>query len=204
MITLRYMQTADVAHVVAIDRQSFADAWSVHSYMHEVNESRVSHMLVVTMPTPTNALPLPTLLDRLLGRVPHTSPASQVVAYGGLWHIAEEAHISTIATHPHWRGRKLGELALLAMLQKSILRGAEYVVLEVRVSNTIARNLYIKHGFEVADRRKGYYHDGEDAFDMRLMLSHEVSQHVRAHLDGMCQQLAFEDDYTQTPHPRLD
>ncbi len=200
MIQLRYMTAADVPQVVAIDRASFSDAWSAHAYLYEVNESRVSYMLVVTMPVEPDVPP--TLLDRLLGRAPAAAPP-QVVAYGGLWHIAEEAHISTIATHPQWRGRKLGELALVAMLQKSWLRGADYVVLEVRVSNHVAQALYTKHGFEVFDRRKGYYRDGEDAFDMRLLRTEDSLRATQAAYDALCAQLVFEDAYTLAPHPRL-
>ena len=41
------------------------------------------------------------------------------------------------------------------------------MTLEVRVSNTLAQNLYVKYGFEVVGRRKSYYSDNkEDAYNM--------------------------------------
>jgi ribosomal-protein-alanine N-acetyltransferase len=44
---------------------------------------------------------------------------------------------------------------------------AEFVTLEVRVSNTIAQNLYRKYGFTEVGLRHRYYHDnGEDALLM--------------------------------------
>lgn len=40
---------------------------------------------------------------------------------------------------------------------------ADSMTLEVRISNTVAQNLYASLGFEVAGRRKKYYMDtGED------------------------------------------
>jgi len=44
------------------------------------------------------------------------------------------------------------------------------VTLEVRVSNTAAREFYHSYGFREAYRRRRYYQDGEDAFAMVLPL----------------------------------
>ena len=44
---------------------------------------------------------------------------------------------------------------------------AEFVTLEVRVSNDVAQNLYRKYGFTEVGLRHRYYHDnGEDALLM--------------------------------------
>jgi ribosomal-protein-alanine N-acetyltransferase len=44
---------------------------------------------------------------------------------------------------------------------------ANWVTLEVRVSNTVAQNLYRKYGMHIAGTRKRYYSDnGEDAYIM--------------------------------------
>ena len=40
------------------------------------------------------------------------------------------------------------------------------ITLEVRVSNTVAINLYKSCGFEIAATRKRYYENGEDAYLM--------------------------------------
>ncbi|CAM9609458.1 unnamed protein product, partial [Phaeothamnion confervicola] len=46
---------------------------------------------------------------------------------------------------------------------------AEYVSLHVRKSNKAAFHLYTETlGYEINDTEKGYYADGEDAYDMRL------------------------------------
>jgi ribosomal-protein-alanine N-acetyltransferase len=81
--------------------------------------------------------------------------------------IVDEAHISTLAVHPKWRGRGLGELLLVALMEAAMLRGAAVATLEVRVSNEVAQGLYRKHAFVQVGRRKGYYTDNrEDALIM--------------------------------------
>ncbi|MCA9910501.1 MAG: ribosomal protein S18-alanine N-acetyltransferase, partial [Anaerolineae bacterium] len=128
---------------------------------------------------------------------PPRAISAQIVGYGGLWLISDEAHISTIATHPDFRRRGWGELLLAGMVQKAMLLSAAYVVLEVRVSNTTAQALYHKYGFVTVDVKKGYYHNnGEDAYDMRLDLRDTA---VCARLDTLFSRLrarnTFEDAF---------
>jgi ribosomal-protein-alanine N-acetyltransferase len=166
-LTLRYMQLLDIAQVVAIDQQSFNPPWSARSYEYEIRESHYSHMVVLEQ---ADSPPSLSLVQRWFGNGAKT--AHRIVAYGGLWNIADEAHISTIASHPQMRGRGLGEVVLAGMIAKAIHNRAAYVVLEVRVSNTSAQNLYHKYAFTIVDTKKGYYHNnGEDAYDMRLNLT---------------------------------
>lgn len=163
-LNLRYMRTSDIAQVVAIDQQSFNPPWTARSYDYEIRESQYSHMIVLEQ---LDQSARPSLWKRWFGTYPPS--AHRILAYGGLWNIADEAHISTIASHPAYRGRGLGELVLAAMVAKAIHNQASYVVLEVRVSNTAAQNLYHKYDFKIVDTKKGYYHNnGEDAYDMRL------------------------------------
>jgi ribosomal-protein-alanine N-acetyltransferase len=44
----------------------------------------------------------------------------------------------------------------------------ESIYLEVRVSNTPAISLYKKFGFSISKIKRGYYRDGEDAYEMTL------------------------------------
>lgn len=166
-LTLRYMRLSDIHDVVAIDRVAFDLPWSDRSYQYEVAESTYSHM--VTLEYTRDKQP-PRWWQRLVGRNGQL-PKPLVVGYGGLWRITDEAHISTIATHPAWRGRGWGEVLLAAMIRRSITLGAAYIVLEVRVSNTVAQNLYRKYEFEIAGVKPNYYrNNNEDAYDMRLNL----------------------------------
>jgi len=81
--------------------------------------------------------------------------------------MVDEAHVSTIAVPPGWRRRGIGELLLVAMLDRAIELGAKIATLEVRVSNVTAQNLYRKYAFEQVGLRQRYYRDsGEDALIM--------------------------------------
>jgi ribosomal-protein-alanine N-acetyltransferase len=85
-----------------------------------------------------------------------------VVAYGGIWVILEDSHITTIAVHPEYRGRKHGEIMLLHLLDEAVERNASWMTLEVRESNAVAQALYRKYGFTTVSTRKGYYSDNNE------------------------------------------
>jgi ribosomal-protein-alanine N-acetyltransferase len=93
--------------------------------------------------------------------------AVNIVGFAGLWHMVNEAHITTIAAHPEYRGRGVGELMLSSMIGVAYTVHARFVTLEVRVSNYVAQNLYRKYGFSQTGVRRRYYSDNhEDAFVM--------------------------------------
>jgi [ribosomal protein S18]-alanine N-acetyltransferase len=204
-LTLRYMRPRDVPEVIAIDRASFTPAWPTSSYNFEVNESHCSYMVVLEAQEQQPLSGLRRWLSRMQGWDNPTEVQRMVVGYGGLWKIGEEAHISTIASHPAYRGRGYGEVVLNAMLQRALDLGATYTVLEVRVSNIVAQNLYKKYGFSIAGTKKDYYHNNkEDAYDMRLQLTSEQTHAALKTLyDAIQSKLKFSDDYSFTPHPRL-
>jgi [ribosomal protein S18]-alanine N-acetyltransferase len=205
-LTLRYMRLSDVPEVVSIDRRAFSSPWPARSYQFEVAESTHSFMVTLTA-TPAEADREPSSRLRRLIRnfASNGSYGDKLLGYGGLWNIMDEAHISTIASHPDERGKGYGELLLAAMLRRSVALGAEYVVLEVRKSNTIAQALYRKWGFTVFDVKSNYYRDdGEDAYDMRLTFSPTFITALTAQWAQLCQQYKLQDDYTHTPHPRLN
>jgi [ribosomal protein S18]-alanine N-acetyltransferase len=93
--------------------------------------------------------------------------ADRIVAYGGMWLMVDEAHITTFAVHPAWRRQRIGERLLLAFLDLAADRRAREATLEVRLSNLAARRLYEKYGFRPVGLRPRYYSDdGEDALIM--------------------------------------
>jgi len=152
------MAVSDLGDVMTIERLSFSSPWSERAYRFEIEKNENSVMLVVRP-----AFPL-SLWDRIRGRAGIRSP---VLGYGGLWLLVDDAHISTIAVHPQWRSKGLGELVLLSLLEQGAGRGMQRATLEVRVSNEAARGLYHKLGFEIVGRQKRYYSDNnEDAFVM--------------------------------------
>lgn len=84
--------------------------------------------------------------------------------------VLDELTIDRIATLPTARRMGIGKALLHATVDAGRTEGVQLVFLEVRAGNDAAISLYRQAGFEVTRRRKGYYHDGEDALDMRWEL----------------------------------
>ena len=148
---LRPLQLSDLAAVVAIEQQSFPTPAKERTYRYELNENKLAHYQALTL--------------RRAGET------EQLIGYAGYWLIADEVHISTIAVDPRWRGHGLGELILINIIYLVYEHEAALVTLEVRESNQIAQELYLKYEFEKVGRRRRYYKDtGEDALLMTVHL----------------------------------
>ncbi len=145
--TLRPMRHDDIPRVMAIDSLSFPNPWPESTYRFEISENPSAHLMVL--------------------EVENDHGQKQIAGFAGYWFIIDEAHISTLAVHPEWRERGLGQLLLRGLLREAAWRGALSATLEVRLGNRVAQRLYGRHGFAVVGRRLGYYSDnGEDALLM--------------------------------------
>lgn len=170
------MRESDIPRVQEIERQSFSTPWSATTYLRELRSPEHSRYIVArlsrTRPAQQAHDPEPRrswLTNLLLSRFSATAPPSPyaVVGYGGIWLSVDEAHITTIASAPEVRGQGVGELVLNGLIDMGMELGAQFMTLEVRVSNTVAQNLYLKYGFEARGTRKRYYTDNnEDALVM--------------------------------------
>lgn len=93
----------------------------------------------------------------------------QVVAYGGLWLVVDEAHVTTVLVASDQRRKGLGRALMNELLTEAKKRGMSCSTLEVRKSNTAAIALYEDLGYVRAAVRKRYYPDNqEDAVVMWL------------------------------------
>ena len=164
-LRIEAMRLEDLAAVHQIELASFSAPWPPNAYRSELETNRLASYLVARA-------------------------EDRVVAYGGMWLMVDEAHITTFAVHPAWRRQKIGERLLLAFLDLAIDRRAREATLEVRLSNLAARRLYEKYGFRPVGLRPRYYSDdGEDALimttepldDPRLR---ERIERLRAELDA--------------------
>ncbi len=76
------------------------------------------------------------------------------------------AHLTTIGVAPEHRRRGLAEM-LLSHLETALKsKGIGTVMLEVRVGNTSAQQLYRLAGYTTVQRISNYYNNGEDCFMM--------------------------------------
>ena len=157
------MTQADVPQVGVLERAVVTLPWSNPAFEYELQYNPMAYFFVVRSRAPAGE-------DQ--GQPPagvpgHRRSRQPVLGYGGFWLIVDEAHICTLAVHPDWRGRGLGELLLVHMVGHATAINATVATLEVRTSNLLAQQLYRKYGFEVVGLRKGYYSDNrEDALIM--------------------------------------
>ena len=162
------MTPDDLDEIMLLERQCFADPWTRRMYLSDLTTNEMATYLVLDTgdgATRRNGEGQAVEFGFTVSPIPRV-PASPILAYGGLWLMADEAHIATIASHPDWRGCGLGQWLMLALLEAAMQRGAVRSTLEVRTGNAPAQRLYEKLGYEVAGRRKRYYRDGEDGLIM--------------------------------------
>lgn len=167
------MRVSDVDAVMTIERRAFPTPWTPDAYRYELRHNANAQYYVVR-PRGKSRIVLSSgdgtwrsRLRRLLGL--QTPKQSSVLGYVGFWLVAGEAHISTIAVAPELRQRGLGELLLLHAIEQVVAEDADFITLEVRVTNHAAQHLYEKYGFERTGRRKAYYSDNrEDAWIMTV------------------------------------
>jgi len=112
-------------------------------------------------------------------RVGYYCPAliseGQIHAYGVMSAAAGEAHIFNLCVLDTMRGKGLGEVMLLHLLEGALVGKVKTVFLEVRPSNQVAINLYEKVGFIEVGFRKNYYPDGDGREDALIMAKDIVS-----------------------------
>jgi [ribosomal protein S18]-alanine N-acetyltransferase len=182
------MRVEHIPAVSAIEKLSFPQPWPQNAYRREIQENRMAHYVVARRLGDEHTTPQPGAERSMIGQgqsdffgrlkgllrapEPPRSPQLEeelrsIVGYAGIWVMTDEAHVTTIASHPDLRGQGVGEFLLVALIHRSIEVGARWMTLEVRASNSVAQNLYRKYTFKEMGLRRRYYSDnGEDALVM--------------------------------------
>lgn len=141
------MNVDDIPKVVEIENLSFNTPWSEKAFNLELTNNKNALYRVIRSD------------DR-------------VIAYGGMWLLFDEVHITNIAVHPDFRGKGYGNIILEDMLRVSKEANMSAMTLEVRVGNVAAISLYKKYGFVSVATRKGYYQDTKE--DALIMWNYDV------------------------------
>ena len=182
------MRIEHIPVVAAIERRCFTQPWPQNAYRREIQSNKMAHYFVARVFESDDPVPVSAVRrtvaggeNGLLGRLsrllrgplePPPSPAMEaelrsIVGYAGLWLMTDEAHITTIAVDPDFQGNGIGELLLVALIDRARQIGARWLTLEVRISNDVAQRLYEKYTFKEMGVRRRYYSDnGEDALVM--------------------------------------
>jgi ribosomal-protein-alanine N-acetyltransferase len=144
-LVVEAMRLEDLGEVQRIEQASTSTPWPENAFRSELTSNRLASYLVARS-------------------------GGGIVAYGGMWLMVDEAHITIFAVHPAWRRQRIGERLLLAFLDLARDRHAREATLEVRLSNFPARRLYEKYGFRPVGLRPRYYSDNnEDALIMTTL-----------------------------------
>ncbi len=77
-----------------------------------------------------------------------------------------ESRILMLAVHPNFRRKGIGSALMAHFTGVCNARGVKRIYLEVRVSNKVAVNFYLRHGFSTGSTLPGFYDNGEDALVM--------------------------------------
>ena len=140
-IIIRPMIIDDVDEVYIVEEDCFVDPWSKDSIRKELKNNLARYLVAQ--------------LD------------NKIVGYVGVWFVVDEGHITNVAVHSDYRGKKIGDRLVKEMVELCKENKLVAMTLEVRTSNTVAQNLYRKYGFKMGGIRKEYYSDNkEDAIIM--------------------------------------
>lgn len=90
----------------------------------------------------------------------------EIIGYGGMTFAGDDADIDNVAVSEVYRGGGVGGEIIENLLAEGKARGVKRVFLEVRVSNSTAMGLYLRHGFKGMYARTRYYSNGEDCLVM--------------------------------------
>ncbi len=173
---VRLMRLEDVSQVNEIDMEAFPAMMPPPNYQRELG-TRLAHYIVAYEDGPNPARVVAPGeshgLSRLKTLLHHEgTPASEtipdhIIGFAGFWIMADEAHVTNIAVRESYRRRGIGEQMFIALIDLALEFKARFLLLEVRMSNTPAQQLYQKYGFKEIGVRRGYYTDDkEDALVM--------------------------------------
>lgn len=136
-LEIREVTAGDLEAVAGIERHCFGHAWTSQQYRDGVLEARCVRGLVA-------------VIDE------------RPVAFASLTCLAGQGYIPTFGVLEPYRRMGIGRRLLAELLAAARAMGAREVILEVRVSNAAAQQLYAAAGFTVLGIRRAYYQDPDE------------------------------------------
>src|SRR5437867_5392623 len=149
---LRPMSADDITQVVEIERESFPSIWPQTAYRRELT-NQIARYVVITEVGDQPAASMREqrtgvfgAIRRMVGGDGPVDP-ERLLGFIGIWLMAGEAHIVTVAVRGEYRRMGIGERLLIAAIEQASEYDQELMTLEVRASNESAQRLYEKYGF---------------------------------------------------------
>jgi len=145
-IVIRLMGIDDLKKVLEIEEQSFPVPWTYELFFSELTRNIYARYFVL-------------------------EKNNEVVGYLGFWDKGSSFHITDIAIAEKSRRKGYGEIFLKFIEKIAVTYRIKKISLEVRRSNRIAQDMYIKYGYKVIRFLKNYYQEEkEDALVMEKKL----------------------------------
>ena len=146
------IQEATIEHLhqlVSLEELCFSVPWSPKSFEAELHGNQFSHVLIIPHPEYGQKI--------------------QVIGYICVWVVFEEIRFLNVAVHPDFRRQGIARHLISEALRLGKEAGCCRGMLEVRATNSPAKNLYESFHFTPYARRKSYYTNPiEDAILMIL------------------------------------
>lgn len=148
MLTIRPFSSTDLPRILTIERQCHPYPWSEEIFRDEITTAHSRIWVCVE--------------------------DGEIAGFLCWWTVCGEIEIQNVATALRYRRKGVGRRLLAAVLATADTEGVTRALLEVRVSNTAAIDLYRAFGFTDCGQRRCYYPDGEDALLMELLISPSI------------------------------
>ena len=143
-IIVRKAQQADIPAILEIEWECFReDSFSKEQFAYLISRSKGIFYVMMEA-------------DRVIAYV-------SLLFHGGTRYL----RIYSIAVHPDFRGKKVGQLLIDQIAAIAQKQGLKRITLEVNVSNSPAIHLYVKNGFKCTSIKENYYHNGTSAYYMQ-------------------------------------
>jgi [ribosomal protein S18]-alanine N-acetyltransferase len=136
--------------VVRLEQSAYGHPWTHGNFSDSITAGYTAQMLVGGR------------ADSLRGR-----PVGQLLGYFVAMKGVDEVHLLNITVAPDHQHQGWARVMLDALSIWARGEGAQWLWLEVRVSNARARMVYERYGFREVGLRRGYYPAGSDRISRR-------------------------------------
>lgn len=128
---IRPMTKEDCVQVAQIEASSFSVPWSLNAFTETVEKENFRYFVA--------------------------EEEGEILGYCGFLFVLDEAEIPNVCVKESARCRGIGKEMMTVLIEEAKKLGMAMLYLEVRESNTPARALYQRLGFEENGVRKNFY-----------------------------------------------
>ena len=145
MTTIRPMTLDDIDAAVALEAMSQPRPWSEQVFRDELESGNRTYLV---------------------------AEEDDLVGFGGVMVIGDEAHVTNLLVTGDYRERGVGRVLMTSLIEAAVASGARHLTLEVRKENKAARALYARLGLVPVGVRPRYY--GDD--DALILWAHDIDE----------------------------